>query len=279
MTTAPDNIQTAIEAGKQIGARTQDILGIPCAVTPSQVIPLTAVLELSDLRDDKPRRRRGTAEMQSIDSFGEHVNRFKSPASAVWADAASKKFLAVLNYHPEGATSAPAWGDHRATYPCPLSPEWTVWGAGAQLSLEQDDFAAFLEDHDRDLATAADADGNAYPTPSALMTLAATLETYSKSEKKRERVGSNIALVFKEDSGVKGNVTIPRSFCVKIPVFADSEPQVIEVRLRLDVENGEPTFSFQIHDSTKVLRLAFEQLVVRVREATQLPVFIGTPEK
>lgn len=275
-----DNAQTILDAGKGLATRVHDVAGVPVLISPTTTVVLKSALDLADERADKPRRRRGVADLQSIASFIEHANRFKSAESAVWADRAASKFVGVLNYHPRGAEADPAWGDHRAVYPCPLSPEWVTWGAGALAQLDQDDFAQFLEDHDRDLAVATDADGKPYPSPSDLMTMAATLEAYSNRSTKRERVGNKMSLSFHEESGVKGSsVVIPRAFCIRIPVFADGLPQVIEVRLRVEVEDGSPTFNFQIHDAGKVIRAAFDQLVQTVMLGTELPVFLGTPEK
>jgi uncharacterized protein YfdQ (DUF2303 family) len=278
-----NNAQTILDAGKGLAAKVQDVAGIPCIVTPTGCEPARSAIDLADARADKPRRRKGTANLQSIDSFTDHVNRFKGGPSAIFADAANRKFLGVLNYHPAGAEqSDAAWGDHRAVYPCPLSPEWSMWGGGSEKSLGQDAFAFFLDEHDADLAAgAADAKGKPYPSPADLMTLAAALESYSNTSAKRERdkTTGRVLVSFSEDSGIKGNVTIPAAFAIKIPVFTDSAPAVLEVRLRVEVENGKPVFKFAIHDGVKVLRTAFDALVARVREATALPVLVGTPEQ
>ena len=277
-----DNIQTAIDAGKGLAAKVEIILGIPTLVGPHGALPLAEVLKLSDARASEPRRRTGTATLQAIDSFCEHVNRFKSEASAVFADEANRQFVGVLNYHPSGAESAPAWGDHRALYKCPLSDEWKTWGGGEERRASQDQFALWLDAHDRDLATnTADANGNPYPSPADLMTLAATLEAYSNSKSRRTRDPANgrISVEYTAEDGVKGGlVTIPRAFAIRIPVFTDSALAPIEVRLRVEISDGKAAFVFGIHDATKVLRAAFGDLVQLVRDAVALPVFIGTPE-
>lgn len=275
-----DNAQTILDAGAKNAAHVETIAGIPSIVTPSGAAPLTAILDVADKRADKPRRRTGTAEHQSIRSFVEYVNRFKSDATAIFADESARRFVGVLNYHPAGADSPPAWGDHRAVYPCPASDEWTAWGAGRAVTLGQDDFAEFLDAHDRDLASGvADANGKPYPAPAQLVTLAESLEAYSNKSGKRERKGSSVKLVFTEDSGVKANVEIPTAFAIKIPVFADSEAVAHEVRLRVESNEGAPSFVFQIHDSPKVLRAAFAALVEDVEKSTSAQTFIATPEK
>ncbi len=276
-----DNAQTILVAGAKLAAHVETVHGIPVLITPELHHPMTGVLALSDSRASRPRRRTGTANMQAIDSFADHVNRFKSAESAIFADPTARKFVAVLNYHDAGAGAEPAWNDHRTIYPCPFSVEWSAWGGGRPQSGDQDQFAAFLDAHDRDLgANLKDADGNPYPSPADLISLALSLETYSDKKAKRERDPrtGRISVSFSEESGVKGNVVIPPAFGIKIPVFDDSEPSAIEVRLRVQVDDGDASFQWQIHDSDKVLRAAFRGLIERVKGATDLPVFVGNPE-
>ena len=117
-----------------------------------------------------------------------------------------------------------------------------------------------------------------YPAPAALVTLAESLETYSNKSCKRDRKGSAIKVQFTEDNGLKSDVTIPPAFCISIPVFADSAPCALEVRLRVEVKEGLPSFEIQIHDTPKVVRAAFGELAAIVKEEAGLPLFIGTPE-
>ncbi len=276
-----DNVKTILDAGAAVGAKVQTVLGLPVLVTPTSASLLTGVQAEADARADKPLRRKGTANLQSVDSFCQHVNRFKSLASVVWADAAARKFVGVLNYHPEGAASDPAWGDHRAVYPCPLSTEWQAWGQGREMKLSQDAFATALVRREKDLAANAGASAdNPYPSPADLMTLAANLETYNNMKSKRERDPrtGKMSVSFSEDTGIKGNVTIPPAFAVKIPIFEDSLPVLVEVSLRMEIVENAPVFVIGISDADKVLRAAFAGLMEAVKTACELPVFVGTPE-
>lgn len=279
------NAQAIIDVTKEAAASVEDMeigdVTIPVLVTHDSANVLTDVLKHADERADKPRRRKGTANMQAIDSLCAHVNRFKSVASTIFANAAKREIVAVLNYHPAGPTSDPAWGDHRAVYPCPLSPEWQAWGGGGEKAMSQDAFAQFLDEHDADMACgAADSKGRPYPSPADLMTLALSLETYSGSKCKRTRdpVRGSVSVEYQEESGVKG-VQIPPAFAIKIPVFVDSAPSVLEVRLRVEVADGKPTFRYGIHDGVKVLRAAFDALCDHVEAETELLVLVGTPEQ
>ncbi len=227
-----------------------------------------------------PDSRAGHAVHQSIVSFTAHANRFKDEGSAVWANAAQRQLVSVLDYHPQGAASAARWGRHRGTYACPLSEAWQAWGGGRELKLDQDAFAALLDSRDRELAAGKLPNGRESPDPATLITLAGKLEVFSNATAKRERDPNTgrLKISFAEEKGVSGDIVPPPSFLVFIPIFQDADPELLEVRLRVTVEEGAACFAVQIHSAGDVLREAFELLCSHVAVATDLPVFVGTPE-
>jgi hypothetical protein len=77
---------------------------------------------------------------------------------------------------------------------------------------------------------------------------------------------------------VTGAVLPPPAFLIGIPVFEDGAVEQIEVRLRVDVQDGQAVFRLQIHAAGDVLRDAFDELCEVVAAATVLPLFHGTPE-
>ena len=227
-----------------------------------------------------PDRREGIAAHQALQSFIDHANRFKAPHSAIWADAARRQLVSVLDYHPAGAESPARWGKHRGTYACPLSEAWQAWGGGKELVLDQDAFAAVLDQRDRELAAGDFPNGKTAPDPAFLLTLAANLEVFANTSAKRARDPNTgrVKLTFIEEKGVAGELAPPPSFLIAIPVFQDAAPQALEVRLRVEVQEGHARFHVQIHAAGDVLRDAFNELCSRVATATELPLFVGTPE-
>lgn len=227
-----------------------------------------------------PDARVGNANHQSLASLIQHTNRFKDGGSAVWADASSRRLVSVLDYHPEGAETPARWGRHRGHYQCPFSEAWQAWGGGKTLDLDQDAFAALLDSRDRELAPGKLPTGKEAPDPSALVTLATNLEVYSSATAKRERDPNTgrVRISYSEDKGVSGAVMPPPAFLIRIRVFEDGEPQVLEVRLRVTVQDGAALFALAIHAAGEVVRDAFAEVCTRVGAETSLPVFVGTPE-
>lgn len=64
-----------------------------------------------------------------------------------------------------------------------------------------------------------------------------------------------------------------------VAVFrGDAAKSVIPVRLRYRIANGRVAWSLLPHRAEDVLRLAVNDMVVRIAEATHLPVYAGVPE-
>lgn len=226
-----------------------------------------------------PDRRVGTAIHQSIASFIHHALRFKAPNSVIWADPAKRVLVAVLDYHLEGATAAARWGKHRGVYACPLSDAWLAWGGERGLELSQDDFAKHLDARDREVRSGELPNGGKAPDPSTLVTLASRLETFSEQKAKRERdQNGRVKVTFSEEKGISGDVAVPSSFLIEVPVFQDSPPQRLEVRLGVEVKEGHARFLVRIHAAGDILRDAFEELSEEAGNGTEMPVFVGTPE-
>jgi uncharacterized protein YfdQ (DUF2303 family) len=229
-----------------------------------------------------PDRRKGTAKHQTLQSFIAHMLRFKDDDSAVWAFNASQDatLVGILDYHRTGADGAPRWGSHRAAYNCPLSDAWRQWGEGRPRSFSQESFSEFLEARDFDLATGAMSTGTVAPTPAHMISMANKLEVYSSATAKRSRDPNThrVLLSYQEDKGVAGDIQPPPVFAVSIPVFTDSEPEFMEVRLKVGIEGAKATFTIQIHNAEAIWRKSFEKVLSEVILKTGLPVYQGSPE-
>lgn len=233
-----------------------------------------------------PDRRQGTARHQSIGSFIDHLKRFRGEQTAVWGDASQRQLLGVFDYHEAGSDGRPRWGQHRAIYPCPLSPAWLAWGGEKGLVLNQDQFAELLDTRDVELVsgtfTGGAQQGRPAPSPAELVTLANQLEVScsQKAQKVRDPTTQRVKLTFTEESGASGpnGVPVPAAFLIGIPIFNDGDPQEMEVRLRVSVDQGKAKFHLRIHTAEELLADAFTDLLGRVKEEAQVEVFIGTPE-
>lgn len=114
----------------------------------------------------QPERRRGKAELRTLDSLIDHANRLADEDSALfaWPDLDEPALTAVFDYHERRwlpdesgeslefhSTAAPRFGQHRAVYPFPLSVEWQKWQEHDGAPMQQQAFAEFIEDRLADI--------------------------------------------------------------------------------------------------------------------------------
>lgn len=288
-----NSIRSAITAGIQLATvqeRVADVDGIPCVLVPNGMHfkPLEDVLKIADQRDDRPRRLKGTAKLQELASFIAHINRFKDGHSAIFADVTCTTLTAVLDYHlarnvgEESASENIAlqrWGEHRATYECPLSEAWNTWTDHNEHPFTQEAFADFIEQHSGDLTAPEKAEGGDFAQPAKLIEVARQLSIKTRGEFTRQvnPTTGEFTLVNKEEHDTS-STKIPRAFLLGIPVFQAGAFYRVEAQIRFQILAGRPSFSYVLMQPERILKDAFDAVRAQVIEGTKLPLFAGTPE-
>jgi uncharacterized protein YfdQ (DUF2303 family) len=244
----------------------------------------------------RPDRRRGTATLTDAASFIEHVKRFASEDSAVFASPtrSAPKFTVVFDYHPSGskATDADFMG-HRATYAPALSDPWNAWSGKNGVPMSQVDFATFIEDHitdvvvpnldDPNLKTFADLVQGRFASPSDLLAmsrgLAINVETTVKNAVQLTSGIINVQYEETHKDGMGQPISIANLFQVCIPVFYGGQLYLIGVRLRYRQAGGRIMWSYQLVRPDVVFDDAFKGIVQQIVQETEVPVFLGAPEQ
>lgn len=247
-----------------------------------------------------PERRVGVATMLTLESLIDHTNRFKDADTAVFADNRRDTpcLLTVFDYHRIGAEGAPRFGTHRASYQFPLSDEWQAWAKFDGATMDQSEFAEFLEDRIGDVEVPPELGGDDEPTQKLAALLArlggrlagpATLMDLSRGLKVTadERVHQALnlssgesqiqyACEHRDEQGAP--LKVPNLFLITIPVFNSGDVFRIPVRLRYRVRGGAISWSYHLHRTDQVFDAAFTDACRMVIEATELPLFVGKPE-
>ena len=187
-----------------------------------------------------PERRTGTAVMTRLESFIEHVLRFKNCESVIFAkdDRSAPGLTAVLDYHDAGADGTPRFGKHRTTFNFPLSEEWKVWAKFNSTKMNMVEFAQFLEerindvdyldspdDLNEDIQRFIGATGlDKIASPSRLVELSKNLQIHETSNVKavhNPASGEGVIRFESEHTDAAGApVDVPGLFIICIPVFA-----------------------------------------------------------
>jgi uncharacterized protein YfdQ (DUF2303 family) len=239
-----------------------------------------------------PPRKFGTAQVETLASFIDLVNRHKTPDSALFASFDWQKpgFTAVIDYHENESAGAADNGKHRIHYPFPLSEEWKAWTGSNAAPMDQASFAEFIEDRIPDLAAPDEAEaehwrgllGGRVATPADIITLSRGLKVFSET-----KVGNSITLssgegqiTFEEEhKDAAGNkLNVPSLFIIRVAPFFRGEAIRLPVRLRYRVKAGSITWAYQLYKPEKFITEEVEGAFSRVTGATDLPGFIGKPE-
>lgn len=261
-----------LAAGSAIGAQINAInpTDIPAGGAPLIVVP--EGYELRNLEDllPAPSRKKGTTVLNDENSFVHVVNDQKNASTRLFSALNPPSFTAVFNADADG----PGWGDHRAAYALPLSPEWKTWAGRDSRQSKQAEFAQFIEGNLPDIIE---------PVGATVLEVVRTLEA-----KKKVSFASGIRLsngeqqlIYEEEiqgSAQKGTLTVPEIFVLAIPVFENGEPWRVEARLRYRIGDDKSlTLWYELVRPHKIIEAAVNEVRARVAEKTALPLLNGSP--
>ena len=238
-----------------------------------------SVWSLEEMRLRPPHRKTGAVKLNDAESFilyyGVHGN-----GAPVYATMKPAKFVAVLNEHTKDAAG---WRDHRADFTVKHSAEWDTWmnhnGSGAAFN-SNDSFAVFLEDNAPDIVE---------PSPADMLAMALNFRVnesvaYSKAIRLQdghtELVYDNLVSADGGNDLGNGRISIPETFCIKVPVFDGMTATQYEMhaRFRFRLTSGKLSIWYELIRPHKVIEQAFRDLWKQIGEKTGAPILHGTPE-
>lgn len=237
-----------------------------------------------------PERRKGTATADTLASFIDLVERHKDESSVLFGRAIwpSPSLTAILNYDAAGVDAR--FGDHRVLYEFPLTEEFKAWVEANAKPMDQEVFAAFLEEHAAELAAPMDGERSEYErqfgekmaTPQEVVMLSRHLEVFVNAKVKqgiRLQTGERTVEFSEEHVNSKGEVvTIPGVFMVSVAAFVDGEAVRIPARLRYRIAGGAIKWFYQLYRWEFFLREQVQRDLREASEKTGLQAFEGKPE-
>lgn len=264
MSNQNDGLDRMFDAGAALSAsRTID-------KTPYVVVPDNFHVENLSSMQDAPPRLRGHTTLRDEESFIAFVNLHKTDNTDLYYSIESPAFLAVFNAPRAGA---PAWGDHKAGYQCPVSPQWQQWQANDGKRMGQEDFALFVE---RNLPDIVD------PVAADLLEIVTTLQAKKKVNFVSGLRLSNGANEFTyeeqiDGSAAKGKLQIPEEITLGIPVFVNGAPYAVQAKFRYRITEGKLAMWYELVRPHVIVEDAVKELRQRIETATGLVGLNGTP--
>jgi len=236
---------------------------------------------LKELDDEermlRPRRKRGTARLIDAESFIDYVKRHgTNKHTTVWCKALYAKgevrFKAILNGHGQ-EENGQNWCDHVATFQPEFSEEWKRWFGHDGKVFTQFEFAAFVEDNNKDIV------GIDGPSGAEMLHMALNLEANQdvrfKSAIRLQSGGVNITYVDEDDAQTLTQMKLFERFTIGVPVYAAYESFQVQARLRYRVREGKLSFWYELVRPDKILEAATESIIKMIEENTSLPFFYG----
>ncbi len=247
-----DALAAAVATGKPVSVDTD---------FPGQYALVPEGYELHDLQEyaDVPRRVTGKVALTTVKSFLAYVERFQTPGTLVLADLAGQKFKAILD-HAEDANS-PGWGEHQATYHCPLGTAWKTWIKKDGNPMDQATFAQFIEDNLIDIAS---------PSHTEILTVSKTLQAKKKVDFKSAVALNNgdVQFTYNETTDASaGQISVPQTFTLGIPVFEGGAPYEVTARLRYRInDEGKLAMWYDLLRPQRMVEDAFGEVEKLIRD-------------
>lgn len=215
--------------------------------------------------------------MQTAQSLGEYINRFKNEDTMLFADIASDTIVAVIDYHgtvdtTDTAKLSPRLAIHRATLSLPKSLEWQTWTRASGQMMTHVAFATFLEENAVDIKAPVGAD---------LLELCRDLQVAQNVNfGSSVRMGDLTQVNYQKDQDAlsKGSIALPQSIQLSIPVYFGEAAVSVTAFMRRQIEDGKLKLGIQLSRAENVRQDEFHRVVDWITdEVENLTTVYGTP--
>jgi uncharacterized protein YfdQ (DUF2303 family) len=213
-----------------------------------------------------PERIRQRVELLTLESFIAYAAAFKDSESAILADETNAQYEAVLDYHlaSEGMRGT---CEHIAKYTCPKSDPWQIWSAASGKRFTQVDFARFLEDNLPDITK---------PVAADLLQIVLKLQIIKSAEFESDIRLDNgqtqltyLEKIRNSSDTKRGEMKIPDSFTLAIPVFVDGAKYPLKARLRYRLDEAKLSLWYELERPNDVFRAAVKGVSDSIRKGLE----------
>jgi len=228
------DIQSAIDAGRELGVKVEFVNGTPTIIAPEA----WETTFFEDLREI-PLRVEETVKHTTVASFLEYCREFSTPSSAIFLDTSANTFTAVLDYHGV----YPGWCKHKATYSLKPTKEWTAWTANDKKTMSQEEFGRFIEDNLVEITQ---------PPSGKMLEVALSLQAKTKVDFSRAVRLDNGETQFQYveniegKAGINGAMKIPDLFTIGLVLYEGGDAYQVDARFRYRIREGGLTLWYEL---------------------------------
>ncbi len=240
-------------------------------------LPFTVLLNkdgsqtLCALEQFLPPRKGASAAFVEAQSFIDYVKTYKDAHSRFFFDVEQRAFSAILDYHdPAAQDDVGRRGLHTASFVMKLTPEMEAWMnlADSDEPMSQSEFAAFLEDRQRDVAE---------PDGATVLELARSLEVKNNVAFKGSQRSSDGGFnVISSEDVTTGSVEVPRRILLALAVFQGGPIIELPALLRFRLSAGTILFWIVFLDLERLLREEVDRVRRDIAAAIGAPLWAGS---
>jgi uncharacterized protein YfdQ (DUF2303 family) len=215
-------------------------------------------------------------ELLTLESFVAYVLKFRVAGTAIFADETAATFDAALDYHSRESAPAtpPTRGacEHIGRYACPQSEQWKLWKGSDGKKVPQAEFARFIEDNLVDIMT---------PPSGDMLQVVLSLQVHKAADFKSEIRLDNGQTQLQYEETIRGStrggdLVIPDTFGLGIPVFIDGPSYPVQCRLRYRLDEGKLAMWYELVRPNDVYRAAVKEVSDSIRkQLADTPFWIG----
>jgi len=212
---------------------------IPLALVPTGY----GLADLTEFVPEMPDRIRAATTHNSVSSFCEYLNRYKTPQTTIFASVLQSPyvFVAIIDYHDPLKAQ---WCMHTAKLVLTETDEWKVWTGSDGKMMNQVEFALFIEDHLNDIVN---------PDGATMLELALNLNATQDCgfKGKLNLHNGDVGLVVDQKTdavalGKNGEIPIPKEMTIKLAPFRGIEQMNIQARFRYKLDPPRLTLGYQL---------------------------------
>lgn len=264
-------IQLLIDTGKSL-AKPQTFTakdGVEWLLAPDGKLTAVIPREHTYLAE-RPVRIEQAVKVGDAASFLSYHALYSDENSRAFAERDSNSIRAVLDYHKSNDKTA-RFGKHTLTLVLRHTEEWQKWTKSNGKPMEQAEFAEFLEENAPDVV---------FPSAADMLEMATTLQaTIDVQFKKAYNLQSGaVELRYEENINGrfgKGEVVVPKSFKISIPVYDGQDAVQIEAMFRFRIRGEKLSLHYQLLHLDRWKRDAFNAVVAEIA-AGGVTVFNGS---
>ncbi len=227
---------------------------------------------------EKPIKRHGTITTIDVPGMAGYFNRFADEDSMIFGNPDKNTFTGVLDYHSKDDLNGNEC-KHRVIYMLRTTERWDTWFASNGVAMPQESFATFIEDNLPDIF--APEDQPTFPAAADMLEVSRTLQVtggHQFEQRTNLKDGSRVFSYVENNSGVagpKGELSVPDRFAIKLPIYMNQPPVIVECRLRYRINSGKMSMWYAMFRIDELLNKEFEGARTAVAAACDREVLLS----